>query len=57
MLLYQQHFRDLVGKTLMQMENLGDPGPYVPFFYQIGLSDLQGVVQVKKIQKHITCNL
>ena len=37
--LYPQHFRAMIGEVLMQSENLGDAGPYVPFFYQIALPD------------------
>ena len=38
LLLYQQQFRGLVGQVLMQDMSLGPPAPYIPLFYQIGLS-------------------
>lgn len=40
---YQQHFRSLIGKVLIQPDNLGQPGPYIPLFYQLGL---QGATKI-----------
>lgn len=36
-LLLYGHFRVLVGDVLVQPENLGPPGPFIPSFYQISL--------------------
>ena len=35
---YHQQFRSLVGAVLVQGEDLGPPGRYIPLFYLKGLS-------------------
>ena len=36
---YQENIRTQIGKVLMQSDQLGPPGSYVPLFYQNGLSN------------------
>ena len=48
---YKQQFRSLVGEVLMQGEDLGPPGPYIPLFYQIGFT------AKTKVFDKVTCNL
>ena len=38
LLLYQQHCRALIGQVLAKPSELGPPGPFIPLFYQMGLS-------------------
>lgn len=52
---HQQKFRYLIGEVLMQTENLGDPQPYMPFFYHTILPDLRGgFAEVISISTHCT---
>lgn len=38
--LYHQQFRALIGEVL-QSDNLGQPGPYIPAFYRAGFIDAE----------------
>ena len=43
---FHQQFRSLVDKVLCQKEGLSSPGPYIPLFYQIDLTDTNKFVKV-----------
>ena len=43
---YHQQFRSLVGEVLMQGKDLGPAAPYIPLFYQKGLSAKNDMVNI-----------
>ena len=42
LLLYRHEVRSLIGEVLMEPKDLGSPGPYVPLFSQINLTNTSG---------------